>query len=270
MITCKSPRELDKMRESASVTARALRELKAAIRPGMTTRDIDELAARTMGALGGESAFLGYQGFAGSICTSVNEEVVHGIPGKRTLKDGDVLKIDIGARVDGWYSDMACTLAVGHVSAEARKLMEVTEAALYEGIREVRAGAHVSDIGHAIQAYVEHHGFAVVRALVGHGIGSQLHEDPPVPNYGQRGLGPILRSGMVLAIEPMVNVGTWRVQTRPDQWTVVTADGRLAAHFEHTVAVTPAGYEILTLTSEERAQRVDAAEAAPAAQRRAL
>lgn len=253
MITCKSERELAMMRASGRVTALALRELRAAVRPGMTTKEFDELALTAIRALGGEPAFLGYQGFTGAVCTSINEEVVHGIPGGRKLVEGDLFKIDIGARVDGWYSDMACTVGVGRVSARARKLIEVTEAALYVGIDRVRPESHVSDIGHAVQTYVEKRGFSIVRALVGHGIGSHLHEDPPVPNYGRPGIGPVLRPGMTLAIEPMVNAGTWRVATKSDQWTVVTTDGRLSAHFEHTVAVTPSGCEILTLTDEERA-----------------
>lgn len=253
MITCKSPREVELMRASARVTALALRDVKAAVRIGVTTREINDVADRSIRALGGEPAFLGYQGFAGSICASVNDEVVHGIPSDRILKQGDLFKVDIGARLGGWYSDMACTIAVGEVSAQARRLTDVTEAALYEGIEQVRPGAHVSDIGHAVQTYVEKHGFSVVRELVGHGIGVTLHEDPPVPNYGRRGLGNVLKVGMALAIEPMVNAGTWRVATRPDRWTVVTADHKLSAHFEHTVVVTPAGCEILTLTDEERA-----------------
>jgi len=252
MIACKTPAEIDKMRASAHVTARTLHELKHAVRPGVTTGELDARARERIRALGGEPAFLGYQGFSGSICSSVNDEVVHGIPGDRALKDGDLLKIDIGSRVDGWYSDMACSVPVGDVSDEGLTLLRVTEAALYEGIARVRPGAHVSDIGHAVQAHVEKHGFSVVRALVGHGIGASLHEDPPVPNFGQKGMGPVLRPGMALAIEPMVNAGTWRIETKPDQWTVVTADGRLSAHFEHTVVVTESGCEILTVTEEQR------------------
>jgi len=255
VITCKSERELAGMRASARVTAAALLEVKRAVAPGVTTKEIDGIAARSIRSMGGEPAFLGYHGFPGAICASVNEEVVHGIPGDRRLRDGDVLKLDIGSRLDGWYSDMACTVPIGDVSDEAAALIDVTEAALYEGIAIVRAGAHVSDIGHAVQTFVEARGFSIVQALVGHGIGKNLHEDPPVPNFGRAGQGPVLRTGMVLAIEPMVNAGTWRVQTKPDQWTVVTLDRRLSAHFEHTVAVTPEGGEILTLTDDERAAR---------------
>jgi methionyl aminopeptidase len=251
MINCKSERELAKMRLSGRVTARALDALKPLVQPGISTKEIDAAAEREIRGMGAEPAFLGYHGFTGSICASVNDEVVHGIPGERKLREGDILKIDIGAVADGWYSDMAYTLPVGRVSAEASKLIEVTQASLYEGIRAVRPGGHVSDVGSAVQAYVERHGFAVVRALVGHGVGKHLHEDPAVPNFGRKGGGAPLKRGMVLAIEPMVNAGTFEVRTKDDQWTVVTADGRLSAHFEHTVAVVDGGYEILTLTEAE-------------------
>jgi methionyl aminopeptidase len=255
VISCKSERELQKMRESGRVNARALAEVRRAVRPGATTKEIDALADRLIRELGGVPAFLGYNGFAGSICSSINEQVVHGIPGDRVLREGDLLKIDIGAVVDGWYSDMACTQAVGEVSAAARKLMTVTEEALYIGIGAMHAGAHVSDIGNAVQTYVERNGYSVVRALVGHGVGRHLHEDPAVPNFGRKGMGAVLKPGMVLAIEPMVNAGKPDVRTLEDQWTVVTADGTLSAHFEHTVAVRPEGYEILTVVDEaERAE----------------
>ena len=251
MITCKSKRELEKMRRSGRVTARALDKLRAEARAGMTTADIDRLAEALIRGEGGVPAFLGYHGFTGSVCTSVNDEIVHGIPGERRLNDGDLLKIDIGSCVDGWYSDMACTLPIGHISAEAQRLIDVTAEALVRGIEQVRPGAHVSNIGNAVQSYVESEGFTVVRALVGHGIGTHLHEDPPVPNYGRAGNGPILKPGMVLAIEPMVNAGTWKVRTKPDKWTVVTADGRLSAHFEHTVAVSQEGFDVLTLSDTQ-------------------
>lgn len=254
MISCKSEAELVKMRLSGAVTARALAQLKSAVRPGASTKEIDVLADRLIREGGGVPAFLGYHGFTGSICASVNDEVVHGIPGGRKLREGDLLKVDIGAVVDGWYSDMACTLEVGRVSEEAQRLMRVTEESLYIGIAAVRPGAHVSDIGNAVQSCVEKHGYSVVRALVGHGVGTHLHEDPAVPNFGRKGMGAILKPGMVVAIEPMVNQGGFEVRTLADEWTVVTSDGKLSAHFEHTVAVTPDGYEILTV--------VDAAEAA--------
>lgn len=250
MITCKTPQEIAKMRASGRVTARVLADLTKAVAPGLSTREIDAIAEASIRALGGEPAFLGYQGFRGSVCLSVNEEVVHGIPGSRKLKAGDLLKIDIGSLVDGWYSDMACTVSVGDVSDEARRLVEVTEESLRVGIRAVAPGAHLSDIGFAVQTFVENRGYSVVRALVGHGIGNKLHEEPAVPNFGRRGTGIVLKPGMVLAIEPMVNAGTWDVRTKPDGWTVVTADGRLSAHFEHTVAVLPEGFEVLTAADD--------------------
>lgn len=250
MIVCKTPQEIAKMRASGRVTARALNALVEAVRPGVTTKDIDRLAEERIRSLGGEPAFLGYQGFKGSVCCSVNDEVVHGIPGGRMLVEGDLLKIDIGSLVDGWYSDMACTVPVGQVSDEAARLVATTEESLGIGIAQVRPGAHISDIGHAVQTFVEGRGYGVVRALVGHGIGSRLHEEPAVPNFGRPGAGVVLKPGMVLAIEPMVNCGTWEVRTKSDGWTVVTADGRLSAHFEHTVAVIPGGYQVLTAADE--------------------
>lgn len=257
MIHCKSEAELAKMRISGAVAARALAQVKAAVRPGATTKEIDALADRFIREGGGVPAFLGYHGFAGSICASVNDEVVHGIPDGRRLREGDLLKVDIGAIVDGWYSDMACTIAVGEASAQARRLMQVTEEALYVGLATVRPGVHVSDIGHAVQSYVEGHGYSVVRALVGHGVGRDLHEEPPVPNFGRKGMGPVLRPGMVMAIEPMVNQGGHDVRTLDNQWTVVTTDGKLSAHFEHTVAVRATGFEILTAVDEAEAAAIE-------------
>ncbi|MBV8082183.1 MAG: type I methionyl aminopeptidase [Candidatus Eremiobacteraeota bacterium] len=253
MINCKSERELGFMRISGAVTARALARLHDAVRPGATTKEINDLADRLIREGGGIPAFLGYHGFAGSICSSVNDEVVHGIPSGRKLREGELLKIDIGAVVEGWYSDMACTIAVGEVSEAAKRLMRVTEEALYVGIGAVQPGAHVSDIGNAVQTYVERHGYSVVRALVGHGVGTNLHEDPPVPNFGRKGMGPVLEPGMVLAIEPMVNQGGFEVRTLEDKWTVVTTDGKLSAHYEHTVAVRADGFEILTVVDEAEA-----------------
>jgi methionyl aminopeptidase len=251
MITCKSARELALMRRSGRVTARALEKLAAAVRPGVTTQEMNAYADELIRGDGGIPAFLGYHGFTGSICTSVNDEIVHGIPGKRVLREGDLFKIDIGSSVEGWFSDMALTVPVGRISQPAQTLVDVTKRALGIAIEQVRPGVFVSDIGHAVQEFVEGAGYSVVRALVGHGIGSALHEDPPVPNFGRPHMGAVLKPGMVMALEPMVNVGTWRVKVLPDRWTVVTADGKLSAHFEHTVAVTPDGFEILTLTNEE-------------------
>jgi methionyl aminopeptidase len=250
MITCKSSREIEKMRRSGRVTARALERLVEVVRPQVTTGEVNAYADELIRKDGGIPAFLGYHGFAGSICTSVNDEIVHGIPSGRALREGDLFKIDIGALVDGWFSDMAATVCVGEPSPEALRLVEVTKRALGIAIQNVRPGAHVSDIGHAVQSYVEEIGYSVVRALVGHGIGTALHEEPPVPNYGRPSMGPVLKPGMVLAVEPMVNAGTYRVKTLEDHWTVVTADGKLSAHFEHTVAVTADGFEILTLAQE--------------------
>jgi methionyl aminopeptidase len=254
MIACKSAAELAKMRVSGRVNASVLAELCTNVAPGITTKEIDGMAERLIRARGGEPAFLGYHGFSGSICLSINEEVVHGIPGERQLHEGDLLKLDIGSIVDGWYSDMACTVGVGQISSEAKALLEATEEALFVGIREMRPGAHVSDIGFAVQSFVEGRGYSVVRQLVGHGIGRKLHEEPQVPNFGKRGAGVKLKPGMVLAVEPMVNQGEWQVFTKPDKWTVVTADGKLSAHFEHTVAVAPDGYEILTVTDDVMAK----------------
>lgn len=246
MIILKSPQEIDIMRAAGRLTALTIAELKRAIRPGVTTAELDALAEDFITRHGGIPAFKGYQGFPGSICASVNDEVVHGIPGLRQVKSGDIISIDIGAIVDGYVGDAAFTAPVGEVSEEALELMRVTEEALYRGIAEARPGRRLSDISHAIQVHVEKAGFSVVRDYVGHGIGTKMHEDPPVPNYGPPGRGPRLQVGMVLAIEPMVNRGTYEVRVLPNGWTVVTADGSLSAHFEHTVAITESGPEILT------------------------
>jgi len=227
--------------------ARALKYLKAFIREGITTEELDRLAEEYIKRHGGIPAFKGYRGYPRSLCVSVNEEVVHGIPGKRKLKEGDIVSLDLGVLMDGYYGDAAITVPVGKVSELARKLIKVTEEALYRGIEMARPGNRLSDISHAIQTHVEKAGFSVVREFVGHGIGKQLHEEPQVPNFGPPNRGPRLEPGMVLAIEPMVNTGTWEVRILPNGWTVVTADGGLSAHFEHTVAITDNGPEILSL-----------------------
>ncbi len=227
--------------------ARALKYLKAFIREGITTEELDRLAEEYIKRHGGIPAFKGYRGYPRSLCVSVNEEVVHGIPGKRRLKEGDIVSLDLGVLMDGYYGDAAITVPVGKVSELARKLIKVTEEALYRGIEMARPGNRLSDISHAIQTHVEKAGFSVVREFVGHGIGKQLHEEPQVPNFGPPNRGPRLEPGMVLAIEPMVNTGTWEVRILPNGWTVVTADGGLSAHFEHTVAITDNGPEILSL-----------------------
>lgn len=238
---------IEGIRAAAQVVARALREMGRAVRPGLTTAELDRLAETVIRDCGARPAFKGYRGFPASICPSINEEVVHGMPGNRALKDGDIIGIDVGAELNGWYGDAAKTFAVGPVSDEATRLMQVTEEALMRGLAQARAGNRVGDISNAVQTYVEQNGFSVVRDLVGHGIGREMHEEPAIPNYGPPGKGPRLVVGQVLAIEPMVNAGGHAVITRPDGWTVATKDGRLSAHFEHTVAVGPEGPEILSV-----------------------
>jgi len=246
MIVLKSERELESMRKAGQILAQALAELEKAITPGITLKELDLIAEKAIVKRGAKPAFKGLYDFPATICASVNEEVVHGIPGNRKLKEGDILGVDIGSLIDGHYGDMAKTFPVGKVSEEAEKLIRVTEESLYEGIKFAQEGNRLSDISHAVQVYVEKHGFSVVRDFVGHGIGAKMHEPPQVPNFGKSGMGPRLRVGMTLAIEPMVNVGTYEVLTKEDGWTVVTRDKSLSAHFEHTVAITPAGPEILT------------------------
>jgi methionyl aminopeptidase len=222
--------------------------------PGVTTQEIDAYPEAQVLAAGAEPAFKGYHGYPNTVCVSVNEQVVHGIPSSRRLVEGDILSIDMGAKLDGFYGDSAVTVPVGHVSPEAQALLKVTEEALFQGIDAVKPGARVSDIGAAVQRHVEAHGFSVVREFVGHGIGTSLHEEPQIANYGPGGRGPRLSEGMVLAIEPMVNVGDPVVKVLADNWTAVTRDGSLSAHFEHTVVVTGEGREILTLLEADSAR----------------
>ena len=243
--------EIEKLRESAQLVAKTLRELGRAVRPGVTTAELDRLAETFIRDHGAKPAFKGYRGFPASICPSLNEEVVHGIPGDRELRDGDIIGIDVGVELNGYFGDAAQTFAVGKASDGALKLMEVTRESLMKGIAQARPGNRVGDISNAIQGHVEAHGFSVVRALVGHGIGREMHEEPAIPNFGPPGRGPRLMAGLVLAIEPMVNVGGFEVVTRPDGWTVATKDGALSAHFEHTVAVGPEGPEILSVLPDE-------------------
>jgi methionyl aminopeptidase len=247
MIVRRSAAELATMREAGRVTARALRAVGEAVVPGVTTRELDEVAVEVIRAAGAKPAFLGYHGFPATICASRNCEVVHGIPGKLRLVEGDIISIDMGAIVDGYYGDSARTFGVGAVSDEAARLMDVTERSLEAGIAAARPGGHLYDIGAAVQRVAEAGGFSVVREYVGHGIGREMHEEPQVPNYGTAGKGPVLLPGMVLAIEPMINAGTANVRQLKDGWTVVTADGALSAHFEHTVAITEDGPVVLTL-----------------------
>jgi methionyl aminopeptidase len=234
------------MREAGRVTARALRSVGDAVAPGVTTAELDEVAVAVIEAAGGKAAFLGYHGFPATICASRNQQVVHGIPGRTRLAEGDVISIDVGAIVDGYVGDSARTFRVGTVSDEARRLLDVTEKSLFAGIDRCRPGSRLQDIGAAVQSVAEGAGFSIVREYVGHGIGRNMHEEPQVPNYGIAGKGPTLLSGMVLAIEPMVNAGGAAVRQLDDGWTVVTADGTLSAHFEHTVAITDDGPWILT------------------------
>ena len=246
MIVCKSPAEIERMRAANALVAHVLAELAAMVAPGVTTRDLDVAAERMVRDAGAEPAFKGYRGYPATLCASVNEQVVHGIPSARRLVEGDILSLDIGVKLNGFYGDSAVTLPVGRISDEAQRLLTVTEAALERGIGQVRVGGRVSDIGHAIQAHVEGAGFSVVREFVGHGIGAALHEEPQIANYGEPGRGPRLAEGMTLAIEPMVNMGREAVKVLSDGWTAVTRDGSLSAHFEHTVAVTKDGPLVLT------------------------
>lgn len=247
MIIRKSPDEIAQMRRAGRIVAGTIDAVTAAVRPGITTAALDRVADDYIRAQGALPSFKGYRGFPASICTSVNDQVVHGIPGPRVLKAGDLLSLDFGAIWDGYHADSAVTVFVGEpLSADAEKLVRVTEEALETGIGQLVPGKRLSDIGHAIQQMVEGAGFSVVREYVGHGIGRNLHEDPPVPNYGPPGRGPEIAPGLVVAIEPMVNAGGWETRLLADEWTVVTADGTLSAHFEHTVAVTEDGTTVLT------------------------
>jgi methionyl aminopeptidase len=246
MIILKSEREVNYLRDAGKIVAGALAEVKKAVKPGVTTLELDEIAEKYIKGRGATPAFKGYHGFPGNICASVNEEVVHGIPGLRKLKTGDNVSVDIGAVINGYNGDAAITVPVGEVDAELAKLLRVTEEALLKGIEQAVIGNRLSDISHAVQAHCEKHNFGVVRDYVGHGIGRNMHEDPQVPNYGAPGRGPRLKSGMTLAIEPMVNLGTHEVKTLDDGWTVVTLDGKRSAHFEHTIAITDKEPEILT------------------------
>ena len=245
-ITIKSTRELDYMREAGRVASLTKVVLKGAIRPGVTSRELDALAEREIRSLGAVPSFKGLYGFPATICTSFNEEIVHGIPSKRRLEEGDILSIDLGAVVGGFHSDTAFTVGVGSIDEDSRRLIEATEESLRLAVEQTEAGRRVGDIGAAVQTYAEGLGYGVVRQYVGHGIGRALHEDPNVPNYGTPGRGAQLRVGMTVAIEPMLNIGTWDTRVLDDGWTVVTADGSRSAHFEDTVAVTENGPEVLT------------------------
>ena len=246
MIICKTPREIEIMREAGKIVALTHQELQKHITPGISTKELDAIAEKFILKADALPSFKGYNGFRGSICASVNEELVHGIPGERVLRDGDIISIDIGAKYNGYHGDSAWTYAVGTISEENQKLLKVTEESLFKGLEQAKPGERLSNISHAIQSYVEAHNFSIVREYVGHGVGQDLHEDPQIPHYGPPNKGPRLKPGMVLAIEPMVNAGSRYVKTLADNWTVVTVDGKTCAHFEHTIAITDNGYEILT------------------------
>ena len=247
MIVCRSAAELEKMREAGRLVGEVLTELASKVAPGISTAELDELAEKRIAKAGAVPAFKGYHGYPATICASINDEVIHGIPsGRRVLAEGDIISLDVGASIDGYYGDSAITLPVGRVSEEAATLLRVTEEALFKAIEQVRPGRRLSDISHAVQYHVEAHGFSIVREFVGHGIGQRMHEEPQVPNYGEPGHGPRLAEGMVLAIEPMVNAGRASVKVLADGWTAVTKDKSLSAHFEHTVAVTAGEPWILT------------------------
>jgi methionyl aminopeptidase len=249
MIELKTDREIQIIRNNGSILARTLRLVKENLHPGIRTTELNRLAEDFIKREGAYPAFKGYRDFPASICVSVNEEVVHGIPGERIIQEGQIVSVDVGVFKDGYYADAARTFAVGEVSELARRLMLVTSRALDESLAYVSEGRHLSDLSHAIQTLVEQNGFSVVRDLVGHGIGKRMHEEPQIPNFGPPGQGVVLKNGMVLAIEPMVNAGSYEIDTRDDRWTVVTRDGSLSAHFEHTVAVTENGAEVLTSES---------------------
>lgn len=248
MIVLKTGRELNIMKEACRISAGALQTAGKAVEPGVTTAELDRLAEEYIRSQGGEPNFKNYEGYPATACISINNEVIHGIPStKRKLRAGDIVSIDLGAKFDGYHGDNAATFACGDISDEAKRLMDATRESLYEGIRAARAGGRIGDIGHAVQAYVEARGYTVVRQFVGHGVGTHLHEAPEVPNFGTPGRGVRLIPGMTIAIEPMVNAGGAGVEVQPDGWTVLTKDGSLSAHFEHTVAITADGPKIMTL-----------------------
>ncbi|HJQ22372.1 MAG TPA: type I methionyl aminopeptidase [Blastocatellia bacterium] len=246
MIIRKSKSEIEKMRVAGQIVASVLKRLSEIAQPGITTRDLDQEAERMIRAAGAVPTFKGYHGYPASLCTSINDEVVHGIPGNRKLREGDIIGVDCGATYRGYVGDAAVTIGVGRISDELQKLMEVTRDSLFQAIAKCRVGNRLGDVCHAVEAHVVPLGYSVVRNFCGHGIGRAMHEDPQVPNYGKPGTGPVLREGWVLAIEPMVNIGRHDVKVLSDGWTVITLDGRPSAHFEHTVAITAEGPQILT------------------------
>lgn len=247
MISIKSPSEIEKMRAAGRLTAQARKLAGSLVRPGITTGEIDREVRKFIESHGAKPSFLGYGGFPASTCISVNEVVIHGIPSSRKLKEGDIVSVDVGAYLNGFHGDCAATYFCGEVSEEARKLVEVTRQSFFEGIKLAKVGQRVSDIGHAVQQYVESFGYGVVRDFVGHGVGSKMHEAPEVPNFGAAGHGARFQPGMVIAVEPMVCAGDWRIRVLPDRWTTVSADGSLAAHYENTILITEGEPELLTV-----------------------
>jgi methionyl aminopeptidase len=247
MIVYKSREEIDKMRRAGRIVAAAIDAVLEKVRSGISTKALDAVAEQVIRNEGATPSFLGYRGYPASLCASINDQIVHGIPGERIIEEGDIVSLDFGAIWEGFHGDSAVSIVVGKArSAEAEELVRVTEEALNAGIAQIKAGGHLSDVGHAVQQVAEGAGFSVVREYVGHGIGRHLHEDPQVPNFGSPGRGPTMREGLVIAVEPMVNAGGWETVLMPDKWTVVTADGSLSAHFEHTIAITEDGPEVLT------------------------
>lgn len=247
MIIYKSEKEIQSLRQSNQIVARILAELREIIQPGVETKELDRYAEKRARELGAAPAFKGYRGFPASLCTSINEEIVHGIPSARKLREGDIISLDFGAIVDGFYGDAAVTYPVGNISPRAKKLISVAEGSFYKGMEQAVPGNRISDISAAIQAFVESHGFSIIRSFVGHGIGFSLHEEPQIPNFGQPGHGPKIKPGMVLAIEPMIAMGDWHVEILKDNWTAVTQDRGLSAHYEHSIAITQDGPEILSV-----------------------
>jgi methionyl aminopeptidase len=245
-IIIKSEREIAIMRQAGEILAAVLEELKSSVRPGMKTKELDEIAARELARRGASPSFKGYRGFPASLCASINDQIVHGIPGGTVMKEGDIISIDLGAIYDGFQADAAVTVGVGDVGQPAQELIEATEGALSAGIAAARAGARLGDVSAAIQKYAEARGYSVVREYTGHGIGREMHEDPQIANFGRPGTGPKLKKGMTFALEPMLNEGDWRTRLGDDKWTVSTADGSLSAHFEHTIAITDDQPEVLT------------------------
>ena len=250
MISVKSERELEVMRRAGRITAKARELAGRMVRPGVTTREIDKAVHDYIVSQGAKPSFLHYGGYPASACISVNDVVIHGIPDKRVLREGDIVSVDVGAYWGGFHGDCAATFACGNISPEAKRLIEVTKQSFFEGIKFARQGNRISDISHAVQSYVEANGYSVVRSYVGHGVGSEMHEAPEVPNFGNAGRGPRLVRGMTLAVEPMVTEGSYEIRVLKDKWTVVTADGRLAAHYENTIAITAGDPEILTVVGE--------------------